>query len=418
MPPIARRPIREMSQRRRHQGLSQIDLHQIEVSLRTVLSLLVQVATIPILALRVPFLVVAANLLRGIIGMFTLVYQVLDPIDPANRDRLIASYTDEECYYLFRLRKTQLTDLFARLNLPQIIRCENGIVCPGEHALLVYLYHLTCPTILLRMQKEFGRETSQLCRIEKYIKSYLITNYRRFVIGNLMWYEDRFEQYADVVNTKVAYSPHNIAPGTIPHVLYNIVGFIDGSSFPVARITGLNNAQLAFWNGYYHCHMVLWMGVSLPDSMIILENPNPGYMTDPMVWPNSRINADMTTINATRAANNLEPFRLCGDKIFQSDQNLFAMYSRRWGPVTPWMTNINHIMSPLRVSIEWCYGKVKYLFKKLSVKMAQKMMLNNPVEDFILATFFTNCRTCYNWDGPFRKTFTIPPPNIDDYLNQ
>jgi len=54
-----------------------MDLHQIEVSLRTVLSLLVQVATIPILALRVPCLVVAANLLREVID-FSL---------PANRKR-------------------------------------------------------------------------------------------------------------------------------------------------------------------------------------------------------------------------------------------------------------------------------------------------------------------------------------------
>ena len=77
MPPIARSPVREMSQRRRHQGLSQIDLHRIEVSLRSVLRLLVQVATISILALRVPCLVVAANLIREVID-FSL---------PANRKR-------------------------------------------------------------------------------------------------------------------------------------------------------------------------------------------------------------------------------------------------------------------------------------------------------------------------------------------
>lgn len=418
MQPIDRRPIREMSQRRRHQGLSQIEIHEIEVSLRLVFNLMIHIAAIPILALRAPFIFIALNLLQGVNRMFTVAYQVLDPVNQANRDRLIASYSDEECWYLFRFRKAQLTDLFARLNLPQIIRCENKIVCPGEHALLVYMYHLTCPTILLRMQTEFGRETSQLSRIETEIKRFLIVNYRRFVVGNLLWYEDRFEQYADVLNTKVAYSPVNEVPGTVPRPLHNLVGFLDGSSFPVARISGMNNAQLVFWNGYYHCHMVLWLGVSLPDSMMILENPNPGYMTDPMAWPNSQLNAHMTQINARRVAQNLGRFRLCGDKIFQPDQNLFAMYSRRWGPVSPWMTNLNRIISPLRVSIEWCYGKVKYLFKKLSLKMAQKMMLNNPVEDFILASFFTNCRTCYNWDGPFRKTFRIPPPTIDDYLNQ
>lgn len=80
--------------------------------------------------------------------------------------------------------------------------------------------------------------------------------------------------------------------------------------------------------------------------------------------------------------------------------------------------NLNLIMSPLRVTIEWSYGKVKYTFKSLSFKMAQKMMLNQPVHDFINATFFANCRTCYQWDGPFRNTFGVAPPTIQDYLSQ
>ena len=216
MQSTARRPIREMSQRRRHQGLSQMDQHNIEVSLRVVLNLIVQVAAIPFYQLRAALLFIALSLLDGILSMFTTVYQVFDPVNPANKDRLIASYTDEQCWHLFRLRKCQLTDLFARLNLPPVLRTPNGLVCPGEHALLVFLYHLTCPTTLLRMQSEFGREQSQLSRIENEIKTYLISNYRHFIVGNLMWYEDRFPEYAEVFNRKVAYSPHNLHPGNVP----------------------------------------------------------------------------------------------------------------------------------------------------------------------------------------------------------
>jgi len=110
MPPIARRPIREMSERRRHQGLSQMDLHQIEVSLRTVLSLLVQVATIPILALRVPCLVVAANLLREVID-FSL---------PANRKRQTNNllYRRRVLVPVSTEEGSALADLFA----PRIVR--------------------------------------------------------------------------------------------------------------------------------------------------------------------------------------------------------------------------------------------------------------------------------------------------------
>jgi hypothetical protein len=127
-----------MSQRRRHQGLSQIDLHQIEVSLRQVVSLTIQAAAIPVLALRTAVLLIALPLLQGINQMFTTIYQALDPINPANKNRVIASYTEEECWYLFRLKKDQLRDLFRRLNLPQIIQTPSRLICPGEHALLVY----------------------------------------------------------------------------------------------------------------------------------------------------------------------------------------------------------------------------------------------------------------------------------------
>ena len=53
----------------------------------------------------------------------------------------------------------------------------------------------------------------------------MIVNYRRFVVGNLLWYEDRFEQYADILNTKVAYSPVNEVPGTVPRPLHNLGPF-------------------------------------------------------------------------------------------------------------------------------------------------------------------------------------------------
>jgi hypothetical protein len=145
---LDRRSRREMSQRRRHQGLSQMDMHHIEAALRFLLTLLGRAMAIPIGILRTGILLLGLPLLQGILAMFSTVYTTLDPVNPTNKDRLINSYTEEQCYYLFRFTKVQLTDLVARLNLPASIKSENGSMCPGEHALLVYLYHLTCPVIL------------------------------------------------------------------------------------------------------------------------------------------------------------------------------------------------------------------------------------------------------------------------------
>ena len=162
----------------------------------------------------------------------------------------------------------------------------------------------------------------------------------------------------------------------------------------------------------------MWMGVAFPDGLVVLDPPNAGFMTDPMAWPTSQIRQDMITINAQRLALGQPNVYLYADKIFRTDQIVIAAFSAQWGLVQPWMHNYNRIMSGLRVSVEWSYGKVKYLFRSLTFKMAQKMMGNYPVDDFILATFFTNCRACYQWDGPFYATFNVVPPSIYDYLDQ
>lgn len=99
-------------------------------------------------------LLVAALLLQGVLAMTSGIDRALDHVNPVNKNRLIASYTDEECWYLFRLRKDQLIDFFARLNLPANITCDNDIICPAEHACLLYMYHLSCPSIFLRLQNE------------------------------------------------------------------------------------------------------------------------------------------------------------------------------------------------------------------------------------------------------------------------
>jgi hypothetical protein len=135
-----------------------------------------------------------------------------------------------------RFRKEQLYDLIERLLLPPRMRTDNGLRFPSEHGILILLYHTTYPTKLLRMQKIFGREYSQLSRIENSVKDFLIEHNRHKVVCNLENYSLRFNDYAAAHNRAFAYSAHNPVPSTVPEELLNIIGSIDGSSFPIARI--------------------------------------------------------------------------------------------------------------------------------------------------------------------------------------
>jgi hypothetical protein len=161
------------------------------------------------------------------------------------------------------------------------------------------------------------------------------------------------------------------------------------------------------------------MRTSFPDGMIVIEGPNLGYMTDTMVWLTSSMRATMALINAEREALGQQHLYLYTDKIFRTDQIAIPAYSVRWGFVQPWMHHLNDIMKKLRVSVEWAFGKVKYLFKSTYLQLASKVMTTEPAGDFILAAFFSNYRTCFQWGGQFRKVFgVVPPSNIDDYLEQ
>ena len=234
---IPRRAIRETSQRRRHEGLSPLELHRLQEALQQVGQLLQLAMMMPIRRLRFIFITCATYVLALVQSAVNIIYRDLDTIDDNNKNRLIQSFSDEECWDNFRLRKDQLSEMIVLLHIPRSIVCKNGLACPGEHALLIYMYHISYPTKLQRMQNVFGREISQLCRLENRIKSFLVTRHRNKVIGNLLWYANRFDSYAAAYNRAIAYSRHNANQGTIPQELLNIIASIDGSAFPICRIT-------------------------------------------------------------------------------------------------------------------------------------------------------------------------------------
>ena len=135
-----------------------------------------------------------------------------------------------------RFRKEQLYELIDLLGMPLELTAENGLRFPSEHGVFLYLYHLSYPTKLQRMQKEFGREYSQLSRIENAVKDFLLPIARPKVVGNTDFYSPRFSSYATAYNRAIAYSIRNPNPGFIPPEITNIIGSLDGSSFPIARL--------------------------------------------------------------------------------------------------------------------------------------------------------------------------------------
>ena len=82
-----RRPIREMSQRRRHDGLSPFDLQTIQDMLSFVLELFSVIATLPPHHVRNLFIGVSNIILDLSFQMGQYIRYQLDPINPDNKNR-------------------------------------------------------------------------------------------------------------------------------------------------------------------------------------------------------------------------------------------------------------------------------------------------------------------------------------------
>ena len=137
-----------------------------------------------------------------------------------------------------------------------------------------------------------------------------------------------------------------------------------------------------------------------------------------MAWTTSSTHEIYRAICVRRALANLPPLKFYADKIYNTDEYVTGAWNARHGVVHPWTELENLIMSKIRVAVEWSFGKVKYLWKKLSFKISNKLLRSPITEEFVVASFMTNCRTCLYWDGQHYKHFGVKPPTLEDYLDQ
>jgi hypothetical protein len=197
-----------------------------------------------------------------------------------------------------------------------------------------------------------------------------------------------------------------------------VFGFLDGSSHHICRPDGPGHIQNALYNAYYHSHCIIWQGCGFPDGMVVLDGPDPGYKTDPMVWRDCFLKIQLTEIMEQRVAAGLPRLKLYTDKIYNTDEILEAAYSRRFGALQPYMRVSNRIMSGIRIGIEWTFGLITTTFKFLTLKSAQKIQQNQVPKFYYVAALFSNARVCLYGSPQHMSAFQCQPPTIEEYFSQ
>jgi hypothetical protein len=405
-----RQNIRDMPYRRRQDGVCSLD----------------RLKELAIWKLALFLLTLAQNLPQSPFSYFLHIFGVIlvqlatnarlmlwRAVDPNNRN--IASFSDEDAWRDLRFRLVDLPILFRLLRFPAYIILQNGMMVDSEYAFLVFLYRMHYPSTLAMMQNKFGRDYSQISRIFNAVVVLMDDQHRHKVMGNLPWYSSRFDVYNYVINNKIATVTQNPNPGMVPRQLNNLFGFIDGQARKIGRLHGNNNAQFPFWNGYYHMHCIIYLGISFPDGMVVIDTPFPGYFTDVMTWGESLVRHQLVDIMNIRIQNGHRRLKLYGDKIFDTCQLITAAYSLRNGFVFNWMHTLNFIMSPIRVAVEWAFGKI--IARNKHSEYRQFIQKSPVTKIHNMSVLLANCHTCL-YGGQCNTAFELAAPTIFDYMSQ
>lgn len=409
-----RETIRDMPYRRRQNGLSAGEVFELGLMIRFTNQVIVMTNLLPVGIMKNIISLFSVLLLFIILIVMTVERDVLQPINHRNKNRLIDTFSDEECWHYLRFRKPELRKLFL---LPDIVRCPNGIVCPGEHALCLMLYRIAYPSRLISLQEIFGRDYTQLSRIFKFTVDTFYLNHKAKVHGNLDWYADRFNLYHQAVVNKILKCPKNANFGFLPVEVSDIFAFLDGTGLQIARPS--NGAQNPFWNGYQHGHYLIFQGISFPDGMVIIEGAFPGYKNDTLIWRDSAMKIELERIMVERLQLGQARYKLYADKIYSNSILVTAAYSLRHNPagLLHWQIEINRLMSDIRVGVEWSFGKIVGRNKFVAFGKTMKIQ-NSPVSKYYhVAVLLANTHTCM-YGCQHTKYFGIAPPSVDEYFDQ
>lgn len=216
-----------MTYHRRHDGLSASEVHDME-QLPTFLNELIGRAD----NLRPGrakdfFLLVVLLLFQGMLLIGSIERRNLVRVNRESKNRIIDSFTDEECWHNLRFRKCELLRSFLITNFPELIICQNGVTCPGQYAFCLMLYRSAYLWYRFNVQDIFGREFSQLSRIFKFAINFMYDTHRHKVQGNLDWCADKFGLYHQAVIRRIRLSRHNHLLGFMPVELCNLFAFLD-----------------------------------------------------------------------------------------------------------------------------------------------------------------------------------------------
>lgn len=307
----------------------------------------------------------------------------------------ISEMSDSMCRSRFRFDHFGVQQLIILMKIPSVI------IVPGHRdrishieALCLVLDRMAYPRKWSDLESVYNRHRSSLSRIFKFMLHKILQSARHRLLASSTTTEGRLSNYATAF-----WNRH------VPRSL-QIWAIVDVKKVKTCRpITG----QRSMYSGHKKIHCFKFQTLQAPDGLIVhCSQSLSGRHGDGHILQESNL------LEWVRARPELQGYFIFGDSAYPVSDVMLSMYRGR--NLSPEKKMFNHIMSSVRVGVEWGYDVVVKAFS-ITDWWKQMKILHVPVEAiWHLSVFFTNCRTCHFHGNVVSDYFRCPPPSLEEYL--
>ncbi|GFO31027.1 hypothetical protein PoB_005753200 [Plakobranchus ocellatus] len=169
--------------------------------------------------------------------------------------------------------------------------------------------------------------------------------------------------------------------------------------------------QKVVLSGHKRIQCLKFQGIMAPNGLFAhMFGPMEGRRHDAPMFHESGI---ITTLEETMNRPDGTPLCLYGNPAYPLRPHLMKPFMG--ARPTREQEKFNKVMSSVRISVEWSFGKISNFFAFVDFKTNLKLYLQPVGKIFLVATILANCHTCL-YSSQTSEYFNLPPPSLEEYL--
>lgn len=299
----------------------------------------------------------------------------------------------------FRFTWEELFIIIELLELPPVIRTDNGTTMTALQALCLLLYRLSSPTRLLECQALFKKTKGVVSAIFNVMLYKIHDDWKHLLLFDHVRITPEFTATCSRVITEKG--------GRIN----NCFGFLDGTHMAVCRP---EEDQEELYNGHKRIHSLKYHAISTPDGIIVnLAGPFSGRRHDSRMLTDSKI---MNYLSRHAVGEDGKPMVIYGDEAYFRTEHMLSPF--RGHNLTKDQLDFNNSMKKPRLAAEWGFGFISNYWGRVNYKQTLRVGLSPVGLYYPVAAFFSNLQRCFGRNSTTQSYYGLNTPSIQQYLTK